>query len=88
MCTGIETLLIGGALSLGSSLLQPKPKMPPAAEVPAIAPAPVKQPGAKVIAGDGSQDDETNNPTSYANPQETRVFGKPVGGLGMSGISI
>jgi hypothetical protein len=87
MCTGIETVLLGGALSLGSSLLAPKPKMPPQ-ELPAVAPAPVKQAGAKVFAGDGSTDEETNNPTSYASQQETRVFGKPVGGLGMSGISI
>lgn len=87
MCTGLETLLVGGALSLGSSLLSPSPKAPPQ-QLPARDPTPPKQPGATVKAGDGLLDNDVINPTAQVTQPETRSFGRPVGGLGKSGLSI
>ncbi len=81
-------LLFGGVASLGSTLMAPKPAAPP--PIPAAAPDRARAPGATVRVGDG-QDDKTTDPNSPVNitPREdTRVFGRPVGGLGKSGLAL
>lgn len=82
----IATALIGLGGSLGSALLAGKPAAPP--PLPARSPDATKAPGATVRVGakeDDTTPDQTNAPAVATNQ---RVFGRPVGGLGMSGLSI
>lgn len=88
MC--VETLaaaLIGLGGSLGSALLAPSAAEPP--PLPAKAPDQTKAPGATVRVGNGQEDETTDSgPVQLNRTTDTRVFGRPVGGLGMSGLSI
>lgn len=81
--------MILGAGSLGSALLAPKPADPP--PVPSPTPEGQRPPGATVRVGAG-QDKGSNteaNTAAKGSLQETRVFGRPVGGnLGRSGLAI
>lgn len=87
MCEPLTALLLGGAASLGSSLLAPKPAAPP--PIPASTPGQARAPGAKVRVGDGQDDETTDNGPIQLTPQEDkRVFGRPVGGLGRSGLAL
>jgi len=85
MCDPITlTALIGGAATLGSAALAPKPAKPP--PIPAATPDAVRAPNATVRVGNGQDDNTTattNNPT-LTPTVEKRTFGKPVGGLGKS----
>lgn len=81
--------IIAGALAAGSSLLAPKPKMPPAPEVPATSADAAREAGATVRVGAGKDDDTSDVfGVSTSTTPETRIFGKPVGGLGKAGLSI
>lgn len=81
--------LLAGALGLGASLLAPKPKMPPAPEVPATSADAAREAGATVRVGAGKDDDTSDVfGVSTTTTPETRIFGKPVGGLGKAGLSI
>jgi hypothetical protein len=87
MCDPITGILLAGATSLAGSLLAPKPAAPP--PLPAAAPDAPRAAGATVRTGDGQTDDTTKtDPTTTVSTAETRVSGRPVGGLGMSGLSI
>ena len=80
-------LIFSGAAGLGSTLLAPTPAAPP--PLPATAPDAAKKPGATVRVGDGQDDNTTDAaPVTLARTPERRVFGRPVGGLGRSGLSI
>lgn len=87
MCGPETLLLLGGLGSLGSSLLAPKPAAPP--PLPVAAPDSPRAPGATVRVGDGQDElDNTTGPTSQVTMKDTRVFGRPIGGLGKSGLSL
>lgn len=88
MCTGLEAI-IGGALGLLGSVVAPKPKAPPPPEMPATPADAARAAGATVRVGDGQdRTDSSNGVVENITMPETRVFGKPVGGLGKSGLSI
>lgn len=86
MCDPITGMLIAGATSLVGTLAAPKPAKPP--PLPAIAAPSARAPGATVHVGDG-QDKESDDTAKVGNTfVEQRMFGKPVGGLGKSGLAI
>lgn len=88
MCDPLTIALISGATSLGASLLGPALAKPPKAEIPAVEDTASSE-AATVRVGDAAVTDPSKIPGSVAAPvQETRVFGRPVGGLGRSGLSI
>lgn len=80
--------ILGGVLGLGASLMGPSPAKPP--PLPATDADAARSAGATVRVGDGQNDETTeNDATPYVGRQaETRVFGRPVGGLGRSGLSL
>lgn len=88
MCDPLTGLLLGGAASLGSALLAPSPAKPP--PLPAREAATTRAPGATVHVGDGQDRDknEAENAPGEVQFQEKRLFGRPVGGLGRSGLAI
>lgn len=92
MCWQVLLPVLGGALGLGASLLAPKPADPPpvpAQIAPAVPADAARAAGATVRIGDGQQDDTTKvEGVATAEVPETRVFGRPVGGLGKSGLTI
>ncbi|QOE32097.1 hypothetical protein CPT_Palo_038 [Rhizobium phage Palo] len=93
MCDPITLIgLIGGAASLAGSLAAPKPaKAPKAVELPdtAAQAEAARTSGAIVRVGAGKDDQTTDQKTADKGAiPETRVFGRPVGGLGKSGLSI
>lgn len=80
-------LLFGGLASGGAALLGNKPAAPP--PIPATAPEAAKKPGATVRVGDGQDKNAVEGaPVALVDQTERRVFGRPVGGLGKSGLSI
>lgn len=86
--------LLGAAGTIGAAAITAKsnkPADPPAVEIPQSANAAdqARKTGATVRVGDG-KDDETTDVKGVTNTQiaETRLFGKPVGGLGKSGLSL
>lgn len=88
MCDPISGLLLAGATSLAGSLMTPSPAKPP--PLPAVTPAGARAPGATVHVGDGQDrnvNDQENAPTNQPFV-ERRLFGRPVGGLGKSGLAI
>ena len=88
MCDPITGLLLAGATSLVGSLAAPKPAKPP--ELPAITPDGARAPGATVHVGDGQTKDANEDANAPNRTQfvEQRLFGRPVGGLGKSGLAI
>ncbi|QIG73197.1 hypothetical protein [Rhizobium phage RHph_I40] len=84
--------LFGGALGLAGSVAGPKPaKAPAVVELPdtAAQAEAARDSGAIVRVGAGKDDKTTDTKAvEQAVTQETRVFGRPVGGLGKSGLSI
>lgn len=88
MCDPFTGALLAGGLSLGSALMAPKPAAPP--PIPAATPNAARAPGATVRVGNGQDDDTTKNPTvqPIGLIGETRSVGRPVGGLGKSGLAL
>lgn len=82
----ITAALIGLGGSLGSALLAGKPADPP--PIPARSPDATKAPGATVRVGAKEDDTTKSETTAPTVSTDQRVFGRPVGGLGMSGLSI
>ena len=88
MCPQFLIPLLTGAMSLGSSLLGDKPAGPPKATAPPVEDTANKQ-AAVVKIGDPIAEDPSKIPGSTTgNVTEQRIFGRPVGGLGKSGLSI
>lgn len=86
--------LLGAVATVGASAITAKsnkPADPPAVTMPqsAMAADQARKAGATVHVGDG-KDDATTEVKGVSNTQiaETRIFGKPVGGLGKSGLSL
>lgn len=81
--------LLAPVLGLFGALAGPKPEDPPAPVIPATPADAARQAGATVRVGDG-QNDDTSKTVGVSNVTvpETRLFGKPVGGLGKSGLTI
>lgn len=87
MCEPITGALFAGLLGVGSALAAPKPAAPP--PIPAPTASAARAPGATVRVGDGQDDDTTKAKVQAALPLgETRSFGKPIGGLGKSGLAL
>jgi hypothetical protein len=76
---------LGGAAALfGNKNDTPAP--PPV--VMPQAPQPARTPGADVKVGDGVKPNTNTGTTTYQTTDETRVFGKPLGGLGKGGLGL
>ena len=87
MCEPTTLALLIGGVASGAGALMSKPAAPP--PVPAAAPEAAKKPGATVRVGDGQDKNATDNsPVALVDQTERRLFGRPVGGLGKSGLSI
>lgn len=89
MCPQFLIPLIGAGMGLVGSLVGPSLAKPPKAQEPAAPADAARTAGATVRVGDG-QDDKTTDTGTVGNVTmpETRVFGRPVGGLGKSGLSL
>lgn len=87
MCDPITGALLAGGLSLFSAVAAPKPAAPP--PLPAAAPDRPRAPGATVRIGDGQDNDTTTQTAAPATLLgEVRSVGRPVGGLGKSGLAL
>jgi hypothetical protein len=88
MCDPFIGALLAGGLSLGSALMAPKPAAPP--PIPAPTPQGSRAPGATVHVGAGQEDNTTQTDKVQPAPLlgETRSVGRPVGGLGKSGLAL
>lgn len=89
MCTGLELIpLISGVLGVGSSVVSAASSSPPVPEVPATSADGARSAGATVRVGSGKNDSTSDSTTvSSTGTSETRIFGKPVGGVSNSSRS-
>lgn len=87
MCDPLTAVLgaLGGAASLFGGKDTPEP---PPAKAPALAPPDARDPGAKVLVGDGASSNSNSSTPRFDGFTNKRTTGKSLGGLGRGGLGL